>query len=61
MVGLFLIIYINENWKNSVKSIHRDTVKTGYGGTFGNKGGIVIRMNIYDTSICFACCHLAAG
>ncbi len=31
------------------------------GGTFGNKGGVVIRVNIYDTSLCFISAHLAAG
>lgn len=61
MVGLCMILFINENWKNALKSIQKDSVKTGYGGSFGNKGGIVIRINIFETSICFTCAHLAAG
>jgi phosphatidylinositol-bisphosphatase len=61
MVGLCLIIFINEHWKNTLRSVHKDTVKTGMGGSFGNKGGVVIRINIFDTSICFTCAHLAAG
>lgn len=44
-----------------MKSVHKDTVKTGMGGNFGNKGGAVIRVNIFDTSLCFICAHLAAG
>lgn len=31
------------------------------GGQFGNKGSVVIRVNIYQTSLCFICSHLAAG
>ena len=56
-----MILFINEKWKNSLRSVHKDTVKTGMGGQFGNKGGVVIRINIYDTSLCFTCAHLAAG
>lgn len=36
-------------------------MKTGMGGTFGNKGGVVMRIKIFDTSLCFTCAHLAAG
>lgn len=61
MVGIMLILFISESWKNTLKSVHKDTVKTGMGGTFGNKGGAVIRINIFDTSLCFTCAHLAAG
>ncbi len=38
-----------------------DYVKTGMGGQFGNKGGVAIRIHIFDTSLCFVCAHLAAG
>ena len=56
-----MIIFINETWKNALRSVHKDIVKTGYGGQFGNKGGVVIRINLFDTSLCFVCAHLAAG
>jgi phosphatidylinositol-bisphosphatase len=61
MVGICLIIFINKSKKDTLKTIQKDTVKTGMGGSFGNKGAVIIRINIYDTSICFACAHLAAG
>lgn len=61
MVGILLLVFISQDWKGAIRSVHKDTVKTGYGGTFGNKGGVVIRVNIYDTSLCFTCAHLAAG
>ena len=38
-----------------------DTVKTGAGGRVGNKGGVAVRMRMYNSTICFVCAHLAAG
>jgi phosphatidylinositol-bisphosphatase len=36
-------------------------VKTGMGGTTGNKGSIAVRLTFNSTSICFICSHFAAG
>ncbi len=33
---------------------------TGFGGNLGNKGGVGLRMQFYDTTMCFICSHLAA-
>ena len=61
MVGLFLCIFISDEWKGSIRGVHSDMVKTGLGGQGGNKGGITIRVHLYETSLCFTCAHLAAG
>ena len=37
------------------------TVKCGMGGMYGNKGAIVARFTVDDSSICLLNCHLAAG
>ena len=38
-----------------------DDVKTGLGGTTGNKGGVAIRFLYKSSSMCFLCAHFAAG
>lgn len=38
-----------------------DSVKTGLGGSAGNKGGVAIRFLLHSTSLCFVCSHFAAG
>jgi hypothetical protein len=35
--------------------------QTGLSGLSGNKGGVGIRMSLYDTSVCLMTAHLAAG
>lgn len=44
-----------------IRDVAVHAVKTGLGGSAGNKGGVAIRMLIHSTSICFVCSHLAAG
>ncbi|OCH87674.1 DNase I-like protein [Obba rivulosa] len=61
LVGLFSCILVKNVERNSLKHTAITTVKRGMGGRYGNKGGIVARFVIDDTSICFINCHLAAG
>lgn len=61
MVGLMLIMFISDKWKHAIKSVQKDSVKTGMGGQFGNKGAVILRIRIFETSLCFVCAHLTAG
>ncbi|KAI0791003.1 DNase I-like protein [Abortiporus biennis] len=61
LVGLFTCIFVKNSERVSLKHNAITTVKRGMGGRYGNKGGIVARFVIDDSSICFINCHLAAG
>jgi len=61
MVGLLIIMFVSNEWKHAIKSVQRDTVKTGMGGQFGNKGAVVLRVRLFQTTVCFTCVHLTAG
>lgn len=59
LVGLYMCVFVRHGVE--VSNIDSALVKTGMGGLHGNKGGISVRMDVYDTSFCFINCHLAAG
>ncbi|GFN84722.1 inositol polyphosphate 5-phosphatase ocrl-1, partial [Plakobranchus ocellatus] len=60
LIGVLLILYIQEKHVPYVKFIDSDSVPTGIMGFLGNKGGVSIRMTLHNTSLCFVNCHLAA-
>lgn len=53
LVGIFLVVYVKLALVPRIGSIDSDTVKTGLGGTLGNKGGALIRFKIDDTTVSF--------
>lgn len=61
LVGTALIILIKEELVNDVRLVEAATRKTGLKGMSGNKGGVAIRMDYFDTSLCFVTAHFAAG
>ncbi|KAM0792295.1 hypothetical protein ACM66B_004984 [Microbotryomycetes sp. NB124-2] len=61
MIGLFSCIFVKTSEAVALRDTAKLTVKTGMGGRYGNKGAIVSRFVVDDTSVCFINCHLAAG
>ncbi|KAI0368466.1 DNase I-like protein [Pilatotrama ljubarskyi] len=61
LVGLFTCVFVKNTEKMRLKHVALTTVKRGMGGRYGNKGGIISRFVVDDTSVCFINCHLAAG
>ncbi|UZJ55421.1 hypothetical protein CBS101457_004741 [Exobasidium rhododendri] len=61
LVGTALMILLKESIVPHIRQVEASTKKTGLKGMSGNKGGVAIRMNIYDTSFCFLTAHFAAG
>jgi hypothetical protein len=61
LVGLFTCIFIKTNERNRVRDVAAAEIKLGFSGRVGNKGALVVRFFIDDSSLCFINCHLAAG
>ncbi|KFY35443.1 hypothetical protein V494_05899 [Pseudogymnoascus sp. VKM F-4513 (FW-928)] len=61
LVGLFTCVFVKSHLRDRIKNLSASEVKRGMGGLHGNKGALIIRFVVDDTSMCFVNCHLAAG
>ncbi|KAK3325283.1 Endonuclease/exonuclease/phosphatase [Apodospora peruviana] len=61
LVGLFTCIFVKADLRTRISNLSSAEIKRGMGGLHGNKGAIVVRFMVDDTSLCFINCHLAAG
>lgn len=61
LVGLLTCVFVRSAESQAVSDVALSTVKCGLGGRWGNKGAILSRIVIDDTSCCFINAHLAAG
>lgn len=61
LVGICLFVFAKSRLVDDVRDVETSIVKTGAGGTVGNKGGVAVRFKLHNTRMCFVCSHLAAG
>uniref|UniRef100_A0A0K2U5M9 phosphoinositide 5-phosphatase n=1 Tax=Lepeophtheirus salmonis TaxID=72036 RepID=A0A0K2U5M9_LEPSM len=61
LVGVCLYVFVRPKHAQFIRDVSVDSVKTGMGGTTGNKGAVAIRFLFHATSMCFVCSHFAAG
>ncbi|PKY08686.1 DNase I-like protein [Aspergillus campestris IBT 28561] len=61
LIGLFTCIFVKHKERHRIKGVNAAEVKRGMGGLHGNKGALIFRFILDDTSLCFVNCHLAAG
>ncbi|KAJ5737817.1 uncharacterized protein N7483_002942 [Penicillium malachiteum] len=61
MVGLFTCIFVKHQERQKIKNLSASEIKRGMGGMHGNKGALICRFVLDDSSMCFVNCHLAAG
>ncbi|KAJ5469846.1 hypothetical protein N7530_007203 [Penicillium desertorum] len=61
MVGLFTCVFVKHKERHNIKNVNASEIKRGMGGLHGNKGALVLRFVLDDSSLCFVNCHLAAG
>ncbi|OEU10210.1 DNase I-like protein [Fragilariopsis cylindrus CCMP1102] len=60
LVGLLVCLFVKVQHRQRCKAVASDSVGVGVMGMMGNKGGVSVRLQFYDSTICFVCCHLAA-
>jgi len=60
LVGLLVVVYVKDSVYPFVKDVKTASLGVGLMGVMGNKGGVAIRMSLFDSSVCFVCSHLAA-
>ncbi|OAX80552.1 hypothetical protein ACJ72_05115 [Emergomyces africanus] len=61
LIGLFTVVFIKQDERQRIRGISAAEIKRGMGGLHGNKGALVLRFILDDSSLCFINCHLAAG
>lgn len=61
MVGCYLALFLKQKLLNRVTELKATKIKTGLGGSSGNKGGVIVRFKLDDTSILLMNCHLMSG
>ncbi|KAL3752836.1 hypothetical protein ACJRO7_000265 [Eucalyptus globulus] len=60
LAGLLIAIWVRKNLRTHVGDVDVAAVACGFGRAIGNKGGVGLRIRVYDRIICFVNCHLAA-
>ncbi|CAH8626885.1 unnamed protein product [Schistosoma rodhaini] len=63
LAGIIMVVYISARLSAHLRreEISCQVVPTGVFNVMGNKGGVGIRLTIFNSSLCFVNCHLAAG
>jgi inositol polyphosphate 5-phosphatase INPP5B/F len=57
---MLIIVLVRKELRAHISSISTASVGIGFLNTLGNKGGVALRIQIYDTTLCFVNSHLAA-
>ena len=61
LVGLFSCIFVKTSLRSRIRAVDTAELKRGMGGLHGNKGALIVRLLLDDSSLCLVNCHLAAG
>jgi len=60
LVGVNIAVYVRARYRSAVSDVQDAEAPVGVMGVMGNKGGVSLRLRIYDSTFCFVCAHLAA-
>lgn len=60
LAGLLIAIWVRKSLRTHVGDLDMGAVACGFGRAIGNKGGVGLRLRLYDRIMCFTNCHFAA-
>ncbi|KAI3459867.1 hypothetical protein Pfo_016530 [Paulownia fortunei] len=60
LAGLMIAIWVRKTLRTHVGDLDVAAVACGLGRAIGNKGGVGLRLRVFDRIMCFTNCHLAA-
>lgn len=61
MVGCYIGLFVKQKFLSRITDLKTTKIKTGIYGSSGNKGAVIIRFNLDDTSVLLMNCHLMSG
>ncbi len=63
MVGIGLFVFAKSTLveADAFSDVRSTIAPVGILGVLGNKGAVAIRLNIFDTSVCFVAAHMSSG
>lgn len=62
MVGCFIGLFVKRKiLLDRFKDLKTTKIKTGLGGSTGNKGAVILRFKLDDSNIALVNCHLQSG
>ena len=61
LVGMAIFVFVRESLLQAVSDVRGAVAGVGVMRMMGNKGGVAIRLNFYETSLCFIGSHFAAS
>jgi hypothetical protein len=61
MVGCYIGLFVKQRLLGRISDLKATKIKTGLGGSSGNKGAVLVRFNLDNTSVMLMNCHLMSG
>ena len=61
MVGILVVAFCKKEVRAHITNVYSSKVKTGMGGSAGNKGGTVLRFDLDDSPVAICNAHLESG
>ncbi|PRP81515.1 inositol 5-phosphatase 4 [Planoprotostelium fungivorum] len=60
VVGVLLAVFVKESVRKMISEVQTGLANIGVMGMMGNKAGVAVRFNVYETSVCIVNSHLNA-